>query len=67
MEVSGRGQPIEGGTSAWGLDVVLENPHHIKILFTKWIHLFRDWTDPLLQPKQWKRHMSLGKWNVESV
>ena len=24
----------------------------------------QSWTDPLIQPKQWKRNMRFGTWNV---
>ena len=27
----------------------------------------RTWTDPLVPPKQWKRDMTVGKWNVRSL
>jgi len=54
MEGSSREQPTKGGPSAWGLDEVLTNPHHQNWPFTKRIHVPRSWTDPMLQPKQWK-------------
>ena len=25
------------------------------------------WVDPLVQPKQWKRDMSFGTWNISSL
>ena len=30
----------------------------------KWIHMPQSWTDPLIQPKRWKRDMRFGTWNV---
>ena len=33
----------------------------------KWMHVPSAWTDPLVQPKQWKRDMRFGTWNVRGL
>jgi len=30
-------------------------------------HVPRTWTDALVQPKQWKRDMRFGTWNLRSL
>jgi hypothetical protein len=36
-------------------------------LVKKQIHVPRAWSDPLVQPKQWKRNMKFGTWKVRSL
>ena len=33
----------------------------------KMIHVPWAWTDPVVQPKQWKKDMRFGTWNVRSM
>ena len=55
-----RGQPKMGGPPAWGL----RTPNRKAGLDTKRIHVPRAWTDPLVRPRQWKRDIRFGIWNV---
>jgi len=61
---STRGQPKRGGPPAWGLGEVLRTPNRKTGLDMKRTHVPRAWTDHLVRPRQWKRDMRFGSWNV---
>jgi hypothetical protein len=62
---SSRGQPTRSGPPAWGLGEVLTSPHPKTDFVTKYEQFSRAWTDTLVQPKQRKREMTFGTWNVD--
>ena len=55
------------GPPAWGLDEVITTPHQKNDLVTKHIQVTQTWTYPFAQPKQSKRDMRFGTWNVLSL
>ena len=55
------------GPPAGGLGEVLTTPHRKKYHVTKCLQEPRTWTDTLVRPKQRKRDMRFGTWNVNSL
>jgi hypothetical protein len=49
------------------LGVGLTTTHCKKIFVTKYFKAPRTWTDSSAQPKQWKKYMRFGTWNVRSL
>ena len=50
------------------LGEVLTRPHRKKNSHvTKSSQFPRAWTDPLVRPKQWRRDMRFGRWNVRNL
>ena len=43
------------------------NPHCKTGLVTKQIHVAQTWTDPLIQPKQWKWDITFSTWDARSL
>jgi len=63
--IGSRGQPTRGGSPAWGLGEVLMT--HSK---KNWPCNEMDacaWTSRLVRPKEWRRDMRFGTWNVRSL
>ena len=50
-----------------GLGEVLTTPHRKTLILTRHKHVPLTWTDTLVLPKQRKRDMGLGTWNVRSL
>ena len=53
--IKSRGHPTRGGPSALNFSELLTSPHRKTWPCYKRIHAPRDWTDPLVRPKPWKR------------
>ena len=51
----------------WGLGEMLKTPHRKNISFCETFTQPQTWTDSLVQPKQRKRDMRIGTWNVRSL
>jgi hypothetical protein len=64
LEKKSRRQPKMGSPPAWRLTDVLRTPNRKTGLDTKRIHVPRAWTDPLVRPRQWKRDIRFGTWNI---
>jgi hypothetical protein len=47
--------------------VGLTTPHRKKLIVAKCFKEPRTWTDSLVRPKQWKKDMRFGTWNVRSL
>jgi hypothetical protein len=65
--ISSHGQLTRGGPPAWSLGNVLTTPNHKNWPCCEWIHVLQAWIDPLVWPKQWRRNMTFGTWNVRSL
>ena len=57
----------KGWSSSLGLGEVLTFLHHNTGFITEHEHLPRTWIDSLVRPKQQKRDMRSGTWNVRSL
>ena len=68
MEGSSRGQLKRGGPPAWGLEEVLTTSDREQLIMLRNIkQKSQNQTGPSVRPKQWKRNMRLGTWNVRSL
>jgi hypothetical protein len=66
--MSSRRQPTRCGPPAWGLVEVLTTPQRKIVYFTNYTQIKpRTSTRTLVQPKQRKRDMRFGTWNVRSL